>query len=99
MYIFAPQNDRRKSIEKIVSQSMKNWKGLFRKCIKGSFENSKEVRVPIKRDNFPYFNIYELLRKGYAAEISLLLEILSVITTGDRLILQITRLSDSGNWH
>jgi hypothetical protein len=32
---------------------MKNWKGQFRKYFKGSFENSNEVCVPIKRDFFP----------------------------------------------
>jgi hypothetical protein len=52
---------------------MKNWKGPFRKCFNGSFENSSEFYVPIKRDNVPYFNIYELLRKSYSAGISLLL--------------------------
>ena len=54
-------------------QCMKIWKGPVQKCFKGSFEHSNEVYVPIKKDSFPYFNIYELLRKGYAAGISLLL--------------------------
>jgi hypothetical protein len=37
------------------------------------FENSNEVYVRMKTDNFPYLNIYELLGKGYAAGISFLL--------------------------
>jgi len=78
---------------------MKTLKGLIRKRFKGSLENSNKFYVLIKRDNFPYFNIYELLRKGYVVGISLFLEILSVITTGERLILQIICLSYFGNSH
>jgi hypothetical protein len=51
-----------------------HWKGSFRKCFKGSFEHNIEVSVPTKRENFRYFKIYELLRKGYAAGRAMLQE-------------------------